>query len=84
MSHIVYILRSKADKKKIYIGYTTNLKQRIEQHSDPEKSSYTRQYFPGEIETYTVFKDRDLAQKFEVYLKSQSGRAFLRRRMIKK
>ena len=83
MRHHVNILRSKTDKKRIYIGYTTNLKQRMEQHSNPEKSSYTRQYAPWELEAYLAFKDRNLAKNFEVYLKSQSGRAFLRKRMIK-
>jgi len=83
MNYYVYILRSKSDKNRIYIGYTTNLKKRMEEHSNPDSSSYTRQYAPWELETYTGFKNKLIAQQFEVYLKSQSGRAFLRKRMMK-
>jgi len=82
MNYYVYILRSKSDQDRIYIGYTTDLKKRLNEHSNPEASSYTRQYSSWKVETYTVFKDRELAKKFEIYLKSQSGRAFLRKRMI--
>ena len=82
MNYFVYILKSKQDTKQIYIGYTTNLENRIEQHQDPKASAYTRQYAPWELETYVVFKDRGLAQAFEYYLKSHSGRAFLRKRLI--
>ena len=82
MGYFVYILKSKTNKSRIYIGYTTDLNQRLRKHLNPEPGSYTRQYAPWELETYTVFKDKDLAQKFELYLKSQSGRAFLKKRLI--
>ena len=42
MSYYVYILRSKVDKKQIYIGYTTNIDKRIERNSKPDASAYTR------------------------------------------
>ena len=83
MTYYVYILKSKSNKERIYIGYTGDLNKRIEEHSNPDASSYTRQYAPWELETYTVFKDKQLAQQYEIYLKSQSGRAFLRKRLIK-
>ena len=82
MNYYVYILRSEANHDRIYIGYTTNLKNRLNDHSDPEASAYTRQYSPWKVETYTVFTNKQTAQEFEIYLKSQSGRAFLRKRMI--
>ena len=83
MTYYVYILKSKSNKERIYIGYTGDLNKRIKEHSNPDSSSYTRQYAPWELETYTVFKDKQLAQQYEIYLKSQSGRAFLRKRLIK-
>ena len=83
MSYYVYILKSKSDPKQIYIGYTANLDNRMEEHANPQPSAYTRQYAPWELETYTVFKNKDLAQQFEIYLKSHSGRAFLRKRLTK-
>jgi len=84
MNYYVYILRSKTNHERIYIGYTTNFRKRLNEHSNPDASAYTRQYSPWKVETYVVFTDKKLAQKFEIYLKSQSGRAFLRKRMIKK
>lgn len=83
MKYYVYILKSQKDPKQFYIGYTTNLENRMADHADPKASAYTRQYAPWELETYTVFKDKNLAQKFEIYLKSHSGRAFLRKRLLK-
>jgi putative endonuclease len=83
MKYYVYILKSKTHPDRFYIGYTTNLENRMEDHKDPQASAYTRQYGPWELETYTVFKKEILAQQFELYLKSHSGRAFLKKRLIK-
>lgn len=82
MKYYVYILKSKSHPGRIYIGYTTNLENRMEDHSNPKASAYTRQYAPWELETYTVFRNKELAQKFEIYLKSHSGRVFLRKHFI--
>lgn len=84
MEYFVYILRSKKDSARFYIGYTGNLKARMAEHSNPPPTAYTRQYAPWELETYVVFKEKLLAEQFEVYLKSHSGRAFLTKRLIKK
>lgn len=82
MEYNVYILRSQKDNERIYIGYTQNLKNRLEQHSQPKPENYTLRYAPWKLETYLTFTDEELAQQFETYLKSQSGRAFLRKRLI--
>lgn len=84
MEYYVYILKSQKDPKQFYIGYTTNLESRMEDHANPKATAYTRQYAPWELETYLVFKEKELAQKFEIYLKSHSGRAFLRKHLLKK
>jgi len=84
MKYYVYILRSQQDSKQLYIGYTTNLEKRMADHQNPKASAYTRQYAPWGLETFVAFKDKELAQNFEIYLKSHSGRAFLRKRLIKK
>ena len=78
----VYILRSKKDKSKRYVGVTTNLERRLKQHNIASSNHYTYKYTPWEIETYIAFQNKDLAQAFEAYLKSHSVRAFLRRRLI--
>ncbi|MFH1655254.1 MAG: GIY-YIG nuclease family protein [Candidatus Omnitrophota bacterium] len=79
--YCVYILISKKNKSKFYIGYTDNLQRRLAEHKGPPKNSYTYRYAPWELETYIVFSNKKLAEEFELYLKSHSGRAFLRRRL---
>jgi len=82
VKYFVYTLKSQRDSKQVYIGYTTNLENRMEDHQNLKASAYTRQYAPWGLATYTVFKNKNLAQKYEIYLKSQSGRAFLKKRLI--
>lgn len=82
MSYYVYILRSKTDPKQIYIGYTACLERRMQEHAEPKPTAYTRQYAPWCLETYLVFKSKELAQKSEIYFKSHSGRSFIRKHLI--
>ena len=82
MQYYVYILKSQKSPKHFYIGYTKNLENRMNDHLHPDPSAYTRQYAPWALETYIVFQSKILAEKFEIYLKSHSGRAFLRKRLI--
>ncbi len=78
----VYTLISQKDKTKFYIGYTENLKRRVNEHKDSPPHSYTHRYAPWKLETYIAFSDKKLAERFELYLKSHSGRAFLKRRLV--
>ncbi|MCG2711331.1 MAG: GIY-YIG nuclease family protein [Candidatus Omnitrophica bacterium] len=78
----VYILKSKKDNSKQYVGITSDLKRRLNQHNNARSNHYTYKYAPWEIETYIAFRSKNLAKEFEAYLKSHSGRAFLRRRLI--
>ena len=84
MNYYVYILRSKSKLGRFYIGYTANLEKRLQNHAEPKSSAYTRQYAPWELATSVVFNDEILAQQFELYLKSHSGKEFLTKRLIKK
>ena len=77
----VYILRSKKIHDKTYIGYTTNLKERLKLHNLQMVKS-TKPFVPWKIETYIGFSNKELAIKFEKYLKIGSGKAFLKKRLI--
>lgn len=79
MQWTVYILKC-ADGK-TYTGCTNNLEARIRRHNRGFVS-FTKERLPVELITYTVFQDKYLAYKFEKYLKSGSGRAFLFKRLI--
>lgn len=80
--HYVYVLRSSKNRDKFYIDYTNNLDRRLGEHKNALPKSYTRRYAPWEVETYIAFSDKKLAEDFEAYLKSYSGRAFLKRRLM--
>jgi len=79
----VYILTSLQDPAKIYIGKTHDLEKRLAQHNSGE-SGYTKAYAPWKIETYLAFSDEKSASAFEIYLKSGSGFAFLKRHLLPK
>ena len=81
--HYVYILASLKDPTKYYIGKTNEIHIRLQQHNRGE-SGYSKRYAPWRIETYVVFSDGQLAEDFERYLKSGSGHAFLKKRLLPK
>ncbi|MEW6599692.1 MAG: GIY-YIG nuclease family protein [Nitrospirota bacterium] len=77
-----YILRSLKTSVAIYIGYTSDLKARLDRHNSPNNNGYTKRHAPWEIETYIAFTQKVDAQRFELYLKSSSGKAFMRKRLL--
>ena len=77
----VYILRSASVQEQSYIGATANLKQRLADHN-AGKSTHTSKFVPWELIWYSAFPNKYRALEFEKYLKSHSGRAFARKRLI--
>ncbi len=75
--YYVYILKSINFPEKFYVGYTNNLKQRLIIHNEG-KSTYTAKYKPWKFHTYTTFQEESKAIAFEKYLKSGSGKAFIK------
>ncbi len=80
--HYTYILKSMKELGAIYIGYTKDLNGRLAQHNSPVNRGYTKRYAPWELETYLAFSEEREAKMFEAYLKSSSGKAFMRKRLI--
>lgn len=72
----VYILKC-ADKEN-YTGCTSDLKERIERHTKGYVPA-TKERRPIELVNYVAFKDKNKAFEFEIYLKSGSGRAFIKK-----
>ena len=81
--HFVYILRSLKEPKRLYIGKTEDLEKRLKEHNHGD-SIYTKKFLPWVLETYTAFSSQQLANQFEIYLKSGSGHAFLKKRLLSK
>ena len=80
--HYVYILQSQKDSFKYYVGLTDNLARRVGQHNTLPGCSYTIKYGPWNLKTHIAFEDNRLAGKFEIYLKSHSGKAFLKKHLL--
>ncbi|HHH76112.1 MAG TPA: GIY-YIG nuclease family protein [Phycisphaerae bacterium] len=74
----VYLLRSQSHPSQRYVGITSNLKQRLQDHNSG-KSKYTSKYIPWELVVAVYFKDHAKARAFEQYLKHGSGHAFANR-----
>ena len=74
----VYVIRSIAYNKEIYVGVAKEVLARLEQHNRGD-SFHTAKYRPWELENVVWFRDAEKAFSFERWLKSGSGRAFRNR-----
>ena len=83
LMYYVYILRSIHHPKRLYIGCAQNIEKRLLEHNRGS-SAYSKTFAPWELEAYVAFKDRQVAEAFEHYLKSGSGHAFLKKRLLPK
>ena len=78
--HYVYILRSETDEDRYYTGLTDDLSKRLETHN-AGRVPHTAKWKPWHLKTYVAFSNRTRAADFEQYLKSSSGRAFVKKRL---
>ena len=75
----VYHIRSIKYPERIYIGYTTDLGNRLRKHNEGV-SVHTASYRPWRLVMYHAFENESKAISFEKYLKSGSGNAFSKKR----
>jgi putative endonuclease len=73
-----YVLQSERFPDELYRGHSSDLKQRLADHN-AGKCPHTAKFRPWKIKFYPAFETLDLAQQFELYLKSGSGYAFANR-----
>lgn len=74
--YYVYILRCGDNKP--YIGCTDNLKNRLSRHQKGQIPA-TKGRLPVRLISYIAFSNKYTAFNFEKYLKSGSGRAFMKK-----
>jgi len=74
-----YILQLK--DKTYYVGFSTDLKERIKYHNQ-ELVSSTKNIRPVKLVYYSAFSTQKKATDFEKYLKTSSGFAFRNKRLI--
>jgi putative endonuclease len=77
--YYVYLLRSLKNPFKTYVGYTTNVDQRVETHN-AGGSPHTKQDRPWKLVVYVAFDLEEKAVEFEKYIKVGSGHAFAKKR----
>ena len=76
----VYIL--KCGDNRPYVGCTKDLRERIIRHQKGHVPA-TEDRLPVTLESYFAFIDKYIAFSFEAYLKSGSGRAFMKKHLHK-
>jgi len=74
--HYVYIL--KCNDSKTYIGCCDDLEERIIRHGKGNVPA-TKDRLPVKLISYFAFSNKYTAFSFEKYLKSGSGRAFMKK-----
>ncbi len=79
--HYVYILESIDNLRQTYIGSTSDLKKRLESHNSGA-NKHTSKFKPWKIIWYCSFLSQKKAEDFEKYLKTASGIAFRRKRLM--
>lgn len=75
----VYVLRSQRDRQ-FYVGFTTDLKQRIAEHNAGRVESTCRRV-PLELVYYEACRNQRDATMREKYLKSSWGKRYLKGRL---
>jgi len=77
--YYVYVLHSLKDKK-LYVGYSADLKKRISYHKKGAVAA-TKNRLPLEIVYYEAFKYEEDARKQELFYKTGQGRRVLKNRL---
>ncbi|MFI5133919.1 MAG: GIY-YIG nuclease family protein [Chitinophagales bacterium] len=72
----VYVLYSR-NFSKIYIGFTSNLEERIKSHNELAKKGWTIKFRPWQIVHTEDFTDKKNAQAREKELKGAKGREWI-------
>jgi putative endonuclease len=77
--YYVYVLRYEKDGK-FYVGYTNNVRKRVEQHNNGQVES-TKRRTPLELIYWEGCINQQDATKREKYLKSSWGKRYIKGRL---
>lgn len=79
--HFVYIICSLDKPTQIYVGIARDLKKRIQKHNEGG-NKHTAKFRPWKLIWFGGFPSKSKAATFERYLKTSSGIAFRRKRLM--
>ena len=77
--YYIYVLKSLVDKK-LYTGFSSNLRERIKEHNSGNVQS-TRNRRPLELIYYEAYKEKINALKREKFLKTTKGKQQLKKQI---
>lgn len=77
----MYYVYSLKCKDGFYVGCTDNIDERFERHKNGHVPA-TANRLPVELDFYFAIEDKYKAFEFERYLKSGSGRAFIKKHYL--
>jgi len=78
---VYYTYLLKLVNGKYYIGYSSNLKSRLQEHKNGRVTA-TKTALPVKLYFYAAFAKKSSATKFEKYLKSSSGFSFRNKHFV--
>lgn len=79
--YYVYILVSVNNYNQTYVGSSADLNKRLNSHNSGA-NKHTRKFKPWKFAWFCCFANQEKAIAFEKYLKSASGIAFRRKRLM--
>jgi len=65
----------------VYVGFSSDLKQRIKAHNDGKVPS-TARYLPAKLKSYVAVETKEKAIALEKYFKTGSGKAVANKRFL--
>ena len=68
--YYVYLIKSISFPDKTYVGYTSDLHERLKKHNQ-NSCLHTKKYTPWKLITYIAFDSKQKALDFEKYIKSR-------------
>ncbi|MBS1625333.1 MAG: GIY-YIG nuclease family protein [Bacteroidetes bacterium] len=71
--YIVYILYS-GQYDKTYVGFSSNVEQRLISHNHPQNKGYTKRFQPWEIVYTEICETKSEAMQREKFFKTGEGR----------
>ena len=77
--HYVYFLE--LSNGNIYVGFSSNLKQRFQAHNDG-KVPVTASFLPARLKSYVAVETKEKAMALEKYFKTGSGKAVALKRFL--
>ena len=79
--YYVYVIQSLSHPNQHYTGMTENMNQRLLDHNEG-RSVHTNKFKPWRIIVARRIDNEKKARAFEKYLKTGSGRAFMKRHFL--